>query len=56
MIAKKNDVRKLSLSKETLRQLSSGDLRRAAGGLGTTATINTICILTNVLCHQAPKV
>lgn len=55
MIAKKDTGRKLNLSKETLRQLSSADLRRAAGGLGTTATINTLCILTNVLCHQAPK-
>lgn len=50
MIAKNNDVRKLSLSKETLRHLSSADLRRAAGG-ATTSTLNILCWIS----HQRPR-
>lgn len=41
MIAKKKEVRRLALTKETLRQLASADLRRAGGGMQTIATVFT---------------
>lgn len=37
MSANKNTARKLNLSRETLRQLSNTELKRAAGGVATSS-------------------
>ncbi|HVR98842.1 MAG TPA: class I lanthipeptide [Thermoanaerobaculia bacterium] len=48
----KKKLRKLSLTRETLRHLQARDLGRAAGGTGCTQELQTTCICTEANCES----